>query len=187
MVHACIPYISRRRSIGPNSLRPLRSVDILNGSSPSCSRNSLDLHSAYHCNNGYNQQGVLFQNFPASGPLLRYHHYHVTLHPHEIQVSRTSAVRVKCSRKQGHVLRCHPPHNNLLPRLVYIILRLLFRLWIYHPPQRIIPPPHGTSFSAYHLVYSLPNGDDVCPYDNIKPPPPSTALCLFPTPHSPSS
>ena len=138
-----IPYISRRRSIGPNSLRPLRSVDILNGSSPSCSRNSLDLHSAYHCNNGYNQQGVLFQNFPASGPLLRYHHYHVTLHPHEIQVSRTSAVRVKCSRKQGHVLRCHPPHNNLLPRLVYIILRLLFRLWIYHPPQRIIPPPQN--------------------------------------------
>ena len=147
-----IPYISRRRSIGFSSLRPgqwtFSMVPLL---VLSCSCNSLDLHRTYHRNNGYNQQGVLFQNFPASGPLLRYHHYHVTLHPHDIQVSRTPAVRVQCSRKQGHVLRRHPPHNNLLPRLVYIILRLLFRLWIYHPPQRIIPPPQN-------LLLYLPPG-----------------------------
>ena len=30
--------------------------------------------------------------------------------------------------------------------------------------------PHRISFSTYHLVHPLPNDDDVCPYDDIKPP-----------------
>ena len=113
---------------------------------------------------------------------------HVTLHPHDIQASRTSAVQVQCSRETELHAPMSSSYNGLLPRLVYIILRLHSSGYgSTIRPKELSPPPHRTSFSARHLTHSLPNGDGVCPDDDIKTPTNRTLPLPNPPPRSPSS
>ena len=167
----------------------------------SCSYNSPGLHSPHHSNN--RQDVLLFQIFLTSESRTHCSDTITTVdsisgHDAVSQPMSHSTLmifkplgppRFRCSvpGKRSHMLRCHPP-IMAFSRVSFISFSD-YILPVMDPPsapKNYPPPPHRTSFSARHLTHSLPNGDGVCPDDDIKTPHQPDSASPQP-PHSPSS